>query len=267
MAILYSVIVPTYKECGNIDPLVRRVFAAMKASGYDASEVEVILVDDNSRDGTVEVVKDLRTYNYNVDIMVRVIQRGLSSAVIAGLKKAHGAHMVVMDADLQHPPETVPQLFDALKDDSVEFVIGTRYGAGVRIDKNWPIHRRVISWGARILARPLTPLSDPMSGFFGLQKSTLEKASKTVSAVGYKIALELFVKAQVHRFNEVSFDFATRNCGESKLTGKVMIHYIKHLFFLYNYKFPRAFPISVLLISFIVTYIILTTVTYFIYNK
>lgn len=234
MPIRYSVVVPAYKEKLNLEPLTKRVFAAMEEGGYAKDQLEIIIVDDNSRDGSEELVEGLKK-DYNVSILVRTTERGLSSAVLHGLKNCSGDSMVVMDADLQHPPESVPAMFRELERATVQFVCGTRYSTSVKIDKDWPLHRRIISWGARILARPLTALSDPMSGFFGLRRSTYESGVAAVSPIGYKIALELFVKCNVTRFEEVPFNFATRTHGESKLTGKVMLYYLKHLYALYYY--------------------------------
>lgn len=248
MAIEYSVVVPTYKECGNLKMLCDSVFSALEKKSFPLQKVEMVFVDDNSRDGSVEVVEELRKDGKNVRIIVRTKERGLSSAVIHGIEMAKGNKVVVMDADLQHPPESVSELFNALNSDKIEFVCGTRYGHGAGIDKNWPIHRRLISWGARLLARPLTPLSDPMSGFFGLRKSVFQRSRSSVNSIGYKIALEIFVKCNVQKFSEVTFSFGTRSVGESKLTGKVMISYLHHLYTLYKFKFGIFFYFCVLLV-------------------
>ncbi|EPY40147.1 dolichol-phosphate mannosyltransferase [Angomonas deanei] len=247
--VTYSIVVPAYKECGNLEPLTRRVFEALKKQHMDQS-TEIIIVDDNSKDGSEEVVAKLQKEGYKVRIDVRVHERGLSSAVIHGLQHSSGKYKLVMDADLQHPPESVPTLLLTFND-SVEFVCGTRYSAGVAIDKNWPLHRRVISWGARILARPLSQLSDPMSGFFGIREDVFNGGLSKVDPIGYKIALELFVKCGVVNFKEVGFDFATRTYGESKLTGKVILNYLQHLHALYYFKFGPLFYVALALIAFI----------------
>lgn len=239
MSIKYSIVVPAYKEQGNLTPLTERVCAALEKSNFAKGTFELVIVDDNSRDGSVEAVQALKKRGYPVEILVRTTERGLSSAVIHGIRKSSGSCVMVMDADLQHPPEYVPQLFRAFERRSgrVEFVLGTRYGAGVAIDKAWPVHRRVVSWGARLLARPLTPLSDPMSGFFALRRDAFARGEQDISGIGYKIALELFVKCRVKAYEEVGFSFAARTVGESKLTGKVIVHYIKHLRTLYVFSF------------------------------
>lgn len=162
-----SIIVPAFRENGNLRPLVIRLFDALSASPIGPTEV--VVVDDNSRDGSEETVAALAAEGYAVRIIVRTAERGLSSAVVRGFREARGQKLLCMDADLQHPPEAVPQLLAALSD-SRPFVLGTRYGPGVEMDKDWPLHRRIISSGARMLALPLTTASDPMSGFFGITK-------------------------------------------------------------------------------------------------
>jgi dolichol-phosphate mannosyltransferase len=161
-----SIIVPTYHERDNIRPLVTRTFAALR----EPTASEIVLVDDNSGDGTVEEVEKLREEGYNVRVIVRTDAKGLSSAVLKGFEEARGQSLVVMDADLQHPPEAVQRVIDALEDPTTPFALGTRYGPGTHMSENWPIYRRIISWGARVLSRPLTTASDPMSGFFGIRK-------------------------------------------------------------------------------------------------
>lgn len=242
MAITQTVVVPAYKEKLNIKPLTQRLFAALGNEGTETTEL--IFVDDNSQDGSVEEVDELAKQGYNVRIIVRTTERGLSSAVLRGFNEAKGQYVICMDADLQHPPESVPLLFDSLKDDHA-FVIGTRYAPGVGIDKDWPLYRRVISSTARWMARPLTIASDPMSGFFGLQKKYLDEANDKkvdINQQGFKIALELLAKLPLpednkKKLDEIPFSFGVRTEGESKLSGKVIIQYIEQLKELYVYKF------------------------------
>ncbi|OBA28203.1 hypothetical protein HANVADRAFT_51538 [Hanseniaspora valbyensis NRRL Y-1626] len=259
MAIENSVIVPAYHEKLNIKPLTERLF---KALGEDGSKItELIFVDDNSQDGSVEEVEALQKKGYNVKIIVRTTERGLSSAVLKGFYEAKGEYLICMDADLQHPPEYVPELFTKLR--KHPFVIGTRYAAGVGIDKDWPLYRRVLSGGARMLAKPLTLASDPMSGFFGVQKVELSRASEgAINAKGFKIALDLLVKLPFDDalIGEQPFSFGVRTEGESKLSGKVMIQYLSQLKELYIYKFGAEnivalFVIWALLVVFIFYYL------------
>jgi dolichol-phosphate mannosyltransferase len=146
MTIKYSVIVPAFHEVLNIKPLTERLFSSLKTEKID-NETELIIVDDNSNDGTEDEVKKLQDNGYNIKIIVRKNEKGLSSAVLRGFDESSGNILVCMDADLQHPPEKVPELISKLKDD-VEFVIGTRYGEGAGIDKDWPLYRQIISKGS-----------------------------------------------------------------------------------------------------------------------
>ncbi|OQR98866.1 hypothetical protein ACHHYP_07743 [Achlya hypogyna] len=235
-----SIVVPTYKECANLHELVTRVFAALGPAR--AAITEIIVVDDNSADGSEDVINKLAASGMNVRIIVRTTERGLSSAVLRGFKEARGKLLLCMDADLQHPPESVPALIDAIDPalGKAEFVIGTRYGgAGFSVDKDWPLHRQLASSGARMLARPLSALSDPMTGFFGLPTEVLARAKAgDINPIGFKIALELFVKCRVVRHAEVPINFGVRVHGESKLTGKVIIQYLRHLYDLYDFAYP-----------------------------
>lgn len=242
MSITQTVVVPAYKEKLNIKPLTQRLFAALGNEGTNCTEL--IFVDDNSQDGSVEEVDALAKQGYNVRIIVRTTERGLSSAVLRGFQEAKGQYVICMDADLQHPPESVPSLFQSLQNNHA-FVIGTRYAPGVGIDKDWPLYRRVISSTARWMARPLTIASDPMSGFFGLQKKYLDEATEKkidINQQGFKIALELLAKLPLPEDNskklgEIPFSFGVRTEGESKLSGKVIVQYIEQLKELYVYKF------------------------------
>jgi len=244
-------VVPAYKEAPNIKPLAERLFSALAKEGMDKT-TELLFVDDNSRDGSVEQVEMLKKEGYNIRIHVRTDERGLSSAVLKGFEMAQGDKMVCMDGDLQHPPEKVPEFLKSLAKN--EFVLGTRYGEGFAVDKDWPWYRVIISKGGRLLARPLTPLSDPMSGFFGITKSALAKGKGKVSAVGFKIGLEVFVKCGVQNHGEVQIFFGKREAGESKLTGKVMLYYVLHLTRLYRFKFPLLLPMLCLLLLCIAFY-------------
>jgi len=237
----FSIVVPAFHEAENLKPLTERIFSALHVKKMD-KESELIIVDDNSNDGSVEVIQNLQKKGYPVRIIVRTTEKGLSSAVIRGFNESNGDYLLCMDADLQHPPEKVPELFESLLVNQVEFVIGTRYGVGAEVDKDWPLYRRIISKGARMLARPLTPLSDPMTGFFAISREAYERAMN-VSSLGFKICMELYVKSEVKKHAEVSIVFGVRNAGESKLTGKVILHYLNHLLQLYMFVYPKTMVI------------------------
>lgn len=197
----FSIIIPAYKEVGNLKPLIERISKTLNPQKF-----EIIVVDDNSKDGSQELVTELSS-KYPARIIVRTTERGLSSAVLRGFEEAKGDLLICMDADLQHPPEKLKEMFEALSDS--EFVIGTRYAGQDSVDKDWPLYRRVISSGARMLAMPLTPLSDPMTGFFGIKRSVLERG-KNISPIGFKICMELFVKCTVKKHAEVPIYFGVR---------------------------------------------------------
>ncbi len=228
-----SIIVPVFREVPNVQPLVERVFAALASAHRDA---ELILVDDNSQDGTEEAVASLKG-KFPVRLIVRRTERGLSSAVLAGFAQANFDRFVVLDGDLQHPPELIPTLLDHLDREDCDFVTATRYGQGGGIAEDWPLLRRFVSRMATMLARPLAPVSDPMSGFFAIRRETWQQAAP-LNPIGYKIALELYVKARCRSPQEVPIRFEVRAAGESKLSFAEQVRYLRHLARLYHFRFP-----------------------------
>ena len=161
-----SVIVPTYKEVASLPALLARVAAVRDAHQLD---LELIISDDNSRDGSEEVVRDAALPW--VRMLVRTKDRGLSPAVLDGMRLARHDWLFVMDADLSHPPEKIPEMLAALEQ-GADFVLGSRYVAGGSTDTEWGLHRWLNSKIATWLARPFSPAKDPMSGFFGLRRQT-----------------------------------------------------------------------------------------------
>jgi len=224
--------VPTYREAENLRPLVTRLAAAMA----EAAPYEVIIVDDDSRDGTAEQVAALAAEGHPVRLVTRVGERGLSSAVIRGFQEAAGRTLVCMDADLSHPPEAVPALLEALADGEADFVIGSRYVPGASTDEAWGAFRWLNSKVATLLALPLVRVRDPMAGFFCLRRETFER-SAPLNPIGYKIALELMVKCRYRRIREVPIHFANRRFGSSKLTLREQVNYLRHLKRLADFKF------------------------------
>lgn len=246
-----SIIVPAYREAPNIKPLAERLFAAIEPT---ERPVELIIVDDDSRDGTEDAVHELRR-EHPVRLIVRTGERGLSTAVIAGFREAKYDRFVVLDADLQHPPEAIPTMLDRLDAGDCDFVIASRYIGDAFIAGDWPILRRIASLVARGLARPIAPLTDPLSGFFALHRSTWERASQ-LDPIGYKIALELYVKSRCRKPVEVPIRFAARAAGQSKFSLTEQVHYLRHLSRLYRFRYPWLFwallttlALGVLLIS------------------
>lgn len=231
-----SIVVPTFREAANLKPLVERAFSALRSAGIEG---ELIVVDDDSRDGTEQIIESLREA-YPVRLIVRRGERGLSGAVLEGFRHTRFDLFVVLDADLQHPPERVPDLVRKLDDPSCDFVIATRYALGGSIAQSWPWYRR---WGSRAatrLARPLAPITDPMSGFFAVRRQSWEKAA-SLNPIGYKIALELYVKCGCRNPAEVPIPFGLRVAGESKAGFREGSRYFRHLIHLYGYRISRWF--------------------------
>jgi dolichol-phosphate mannosyltransferase len=223
--------VPTYNEKENLVDLVRRITDACSGSGM---ETEIIIVDDNSPDGTGELADELAKAN-RMKVIHRKGKLGLSSAVIEGFRESTGSVLVVMDADLSHPPETIPELVKKIQSGEAEVVVGSRYVEGGSVE-NWPFYRRLISKGATLFARGLTKVRDPMSGFFALKKEVI--GDVVLNPVGYKIGLEILVKGRYSKVVEVPIRFADRKAGKSKLGASVGLKYVDHALTLYEYKRP-----------------------------
>lgn len=241
-----SVVVPTYHEAENIAALAGRVFAALESASIPG---ELIIVDDNSNDGTREAVDRLAA-SHPIRLIVRTDERGLSSAVIRGFQEARHDILLCMDADLSHPPESLPAVVEPIAEGRAEFCIGSRYVSGGRTERDWGLLRRVNSRGATLLARPLTRVADPMAGFFCLRRETFDRATQAgLNPVGYKIGLELLVKARCTRVAEVPITFADRLHGDSKLTFGQQLQYLRHLARLYRFRWPIAAPLAGLFLA------------------
>lgn len=232
---MISVIVPTYRESANLVELARRIFAATEAARLQA---ELLIVDDDSQDGTEQVVGQLIAEGLAIRLIVRRGQRGLASAVLRGFAEAQGRWLLVMDADLSHPPEKIPEMMAPLQAGHADFVIGSRYVPGGG-SPGWAWHRRLISRSAALLARPFTNVKDPTAGFFALGRETWQSAAG-INVVGYKIALELLVKCRPRKVTEVPITFVDRKAGQSKLTAAVQWQYLRHLGSLFGFRWPVA---------------------------
>lgn len=236
-----SVIVPTYREAENIPLLLDRL-AAVRAE-HDLV-LDVLFMDDNSRDGSVEAVA-AAGHDW-AQIVVRTADKGLSQSVVDGFERATGAVLVCMDCDLSHPPEVIPQMVLGLAAGQ-QFVIGSRYVPGGSTDDDWGLFRFLNSIAATALARPLTRARDPMSGFFALRKADFHKAHE-LNPIGYKIGLELIVKCGFENVGEVPIHFSDRQHGESKLSFKEQLRYIQHIRRLYLYRFSNAMYLAQFLV-------------------
>ncbi len=219
-----SVIIPTYNEAETIEATIDRCRSALAA--YRS---ELLIVDDDSPDRTWQLVRTAYGDADDVRVIRRVDESGLASAVTRGFEEAAHPFCVVMDGDLQHPPERVPDLLAAF-DDDVDVVIGSRHVDGGGIE-NWSGRRRAVSAGARAISKLLVPpargVSDPLSGFFAVRREVVEGVE--LSPTGYKILLEVLVKGNYRGVAEVPYEFSQRHRGESKLTPVEYLNFLKHV--------------------------------------
>lgn len=230
-ALAVSVIVPTYNESGNLPELVRRITASLPG-------VEIVVVDDASSDGTPDVARSLgRTAP--VRIIERVNERGLATAVLRGIQEARAGICVVMDADLSHPPESIPQMVKAVQE-GADISVGSRYIRGGAIDE-WPFIRRMTSRAGTLLARPLTAVRDPMAGFFCLRRNLLDGVE--LKPRGFKILLEILARTGTEKTAEIPIRFEDRSAGASKFGPKQRREYLQQLWDLY--RDLNAWPLRV----------------------
>lgn len=244
-----SVIVPTYNETENIKPLTERLFKAAKGAGL---EVDLLFVDDESKgsEDTAKIVRELGQAGHPVRIHCRkkAEGRGLSSAVLLGFDKAKYKVILCMDADLQHEPESVPDVARPVLQGVAEFTVGSRHVDGGGIGFDWSVTRQVTSQGATLLAWPLAKSTDPMSGFFCTTKEVLLRGRPFINPIGFKIGLEIMVRSRCNSVQDVGIKFMERNAGESKLSAAQYKYYIIQLVALYWDKFFELICLSFLLI-------------------
>ncbi len=224
-----TVILPTYEEAAN---LPRVVPAALDALGGVGIRAEVLVVDDDSPDGTAEVARELGE-RAPVRVHVRTEERGLSSAVIAGFGLTDAPVSVVMDADGSHPASALPAMVRPVLDGRADVVVGSRHVPGGGAE-GWPLKRRIISRGAGLLARGLSPMTDPTTGFMAVRTDLA--TSLPLDGLGFKIVLETVVRGWPLRLEEVPIVFTDRIAGESKLSGGVTASYLRHLARLYRHR-------------------------------
>jgi dolichol-phosphate mannosyltransferase len=216
-----SVIVPTFNESGNVAELLRRLEATLGASGWEA-----VFVDDDSPDRTAALVRSLALTDPRVRCLQRVGRRGLSSACIEGMLAAAAPVIAVMDADLQHDENILPEMRRKIEQ-GADVVVATRYAEGGSTGE-WEESRRAMSRiatriGGLVLKQPV---SDPMSGFFMLRREVLEDAVHGLSGLGFKILLDLLTSVRRPlNVAEVAYRFRDRHSGESKLDSMVVWEY------------------------------------------
>jgi dolichol-phosphate mannosyltransferase len=212
---MLSVVVPTYNEAGSIPKLAERLDTALAGR-----EWELVVVDDGSPDGTAEIAAALAP-RIPVKVVRRSAKAGLASAVLAGFAAASGDTLVVMDADLSHPPEIVPALADAL-DRGADLAVGSRYVKGGGVE-DWPLQRRVVSRVACLMGNALVPVHDATSGFFALRRSVVEGVK--LNPIGFKIGFEVIARGRYRKAVEVPYTFRDRELGASKFGRREIMQY------------------------------------------
>ncbi len=228
---MVSIVIPTYREAENINVLICRIAEILDPLNQ---QYEIIVVDDDSCDGIADVVRSLEG-RYPVVLKIRKNERGLSSAVIEGIGMSRGEIVLVMDADLSHPPEKLPELIEPIARGEAQFVIGSRFVKGGSAP-HFNLYRKLNAWVSRMLARPITRVKDPMAGFFAFEKNLLN-GDVELNPVGFKIGLEILIKAGPKEIREIPISFQERLYGESKLSLKEQVKYLIHLRRLFEHKY------------------------------
>ncbi len=228
-------VVPTYNERERLEELVEAVFAAAGAAGLD---MELVIVDDNSPDGT-GAIADALAERFPLQVVHRAGKLGLGTAVVAGFAVARAPIVGVMDADFSHPPALVPRLFGAIEASGADVVVGSRYVPGGSTP-DWPFKRRLLSRTACLLARGLSPIRDAASGFFVIRREIAR--GTTIKAGGFKICLELVVRSGAAKLAEVPYRFDDRELGNSKMSLREAAGYLVQLRDLYWLRLTRRRP-------------------------
>lgn len=226
---MLTLIIPTYNEKDNIERLVNEI-------NRQAKGIRILVVDDNSPDGTGEIADNLKKKYRNLSVMHRKGKAGLGSAILGGFSRAKTDMIGVMDADFSHPPSLLPRMIKEMR--NADIVIASRYVSGGGTDEDWSFFRRVISKGAIALAKPITSVRDTMSGFFIIRKSVIDNVKLNPGSC--KICLEILAKGSYKNVKEVPFIFMNRKRGESKIMNrKEIMRYIRHVAALYAYKIRK----------------------------
>ncbi|MDQ3084522.1 MAG: glycosyltransferase family 2 protein [Thermoproteota archaeon] len=239
-----SIIIPTFNESKNIADLLNQIQSNIPTG----TDVEIIIVDDNSPDGTGLIVEkyieekmgtlhiDQSYQNISIKIIHRKEKTGLISALINGISTSKGQNVLIMDADFSHPPEVINRMISELKKEPNCIIIGSRYITGGAIN-GMPFKRFLLSVGANFIARhglSLKNVYDPMSGFFAFPKHTLH--GMEFNTDGFKILLEILIKKKnTIKVKEIPYTFKDRKYGQSKLSFQIIFDYVKAVWKLYRY--------------------------------
>jgi dolichol-phosphate mannosyltransferase len=233
-----AIILPTLNERGNLAPLVERIDRAIgQSAGW-----EVIIVDDDSKDGTADEARALALTDPRVRVIQRIGRRGLASAAIEGFCATAAPFVAVMDADHQHDPALLPGMLAALKSGEAEICVASRFAEGASTAEWAAPEREKLSTYANALARKITgvALSDPMSGYFMLSAAAARRLVPRLSGIGFKILLDLLATADAPmRVKEFPLNFAARREGESKLDRAILFDFLAGL---YDKTFGKVIP-------------------------
>ncbi|ABK78523.1 dolichol-phosphate mannosyltransferase [Cenarchaeum symbiosum A] len=235
-----SILVPTYNESQNIIGLLKSVAESLPKN----IAAETIVIDDNSPDGTGRLVEDYirsvgKKAGQTIGIIHRRTKRGLGSAIIHGIQQARGETIVVMDSDFSHPPSAIPRMLESLWQSSCDIVVASRYTRGGAIH-GWTLKRRIISKVATGIAKRGLGVKqdDPMSGFFAFRRNLLQGFK--LDGIGYKMLLEMLVKARGASVKEIPYTFTDRRLGDSKLGAGTMVDYLRSVWRLYRFGRARS---------------------------
>ena len=243
--VTFSIVIPTYNESENILRLISEIEKNLPTSDF----TEIIVVDDNSPDGTGKLVEDCiikkgikakeknssHTKNHILKVVHRTGKEGLIPAILDGVRQSSGTNVLIMDADFSHPPEVIPKMMSELKRNPNSIIIGSRYIEGGKV-VGWPARRKILSKGASTLARlglNVKNVKDPMSGLFALPRELIQNIS--IATKGYKILLEILVKNKEIPVIEVPYTFTDRQSGKSKMSYNVIVNYAEAIWQLYQH--------------------------------
>ncbi|HVY02369.1 MAG TPA: glycosyltransferase family 2 protein [Caulobacterales bacterium] len=218
-----AVVVPTFNERDNVLELKNRLAGVLQGRAW-----ELVFVDDDSKDGTYDVLRAEALRDPRVRVLERIGRRGLSTAVVEGILSTTAPLVAVMDADLQHDEQILPAMIAKLEAEKADLVVASRYADGGGLGE-WQQSRQAISRFATKLSRLVVKadLSDPMSGFFLIRRAAFDRAVRGLSAQGYKILLDIVASAKPPlKVAEAPYTFRARQHGESKLDSAVTLEYL-----------------------------------------
>ncbi len=216
----WLVIIPTYNEKANIEPIIKEVLIQNEI-------LDILIVDDNSPDKTFEIVEQLQQNNDRIKLLKRAGKLGLGSAYVEGFKYAleHSYEGIIqMDADFSHDPKVIPEMLEEIKD--YDYIIGSRYISGINV-VNWPLPRLLLSYFAAMYVRVITgmPIKDPTGGFKCIRSSVLRKLHlNKIMSDGYSFQIEINYRTWLRKFKmkEISITFTDRRSGQSKMSKKIV---------------------------------------------